>query len=241
QGTTLSTTLTYPAPSITIDQVTKNDLSVSFTGARSGTVTMSFALRNSTGCTVGIGSTTAVIKMGNVATAAVDIFKSPSCNLPDGGTPLEDGATFPGCDPVMPLCGGGKTCQVNCATRLGECIMGGQGGHGSACMKNNDCMPGTQCFDYSGAGCNVKLCLRFCNDNSQCEVAQPDGGTNDGGGAEAGAAAVGTHSICAGPVQCMGVATGYHTCTFACDPRLAVTQASGCPTGLSCLVVGNMD
>jgi hypothetical protein len=42
-------------------------------------------------------------------------------------------------------------------------------------------------------------------------------------------------------VQCGGVATGYHTCTFACDPRLASAAKSGCPTGLACLVVGNMD
>jgi hypothetical protein len=247
QGTTLSVTLTYPPPSgvasITIDQMTKTDLSVNFTGGQTGTVTMSFVLRNAAHCTVGVGSTTAVIKSGSTATTGVDIFPTFSCT--DGGAPdaggADGGVLFNGCDPVEPLCGGGKTCQVNCDTHMGECITGGTGGHGAACMKNNNCMPGTQCFDYAGAGCpNVKLCLRFCSNDDQCQVASgpADGGAGDGGGA---GAAVGTRSVCAGPVQCGAITTGYRTCTFACDPRLTSLQSSGCPTGLSCLVVGSMD
>jgi len=160
----------------------------------------------------------------------------------DGGViPSGDAAPFRGCDPVAPLCGGGKTCQVNCDTRMGECITGGTGVRGSACTNNNNCMPGTQCFDYASAGCDVKLCLRFCNDDNGCLASAADGGAGDGGGAEMGGAAVGTRSVCAGPVQCMGVATAYHTCTFACDPRQTATAASGCPAGLACLIVANMD
>src|SRR5206468_11589412 len=49
--------------------------------------------------------------------------------------------------------------------------------------------------------------------------------------------------LCAGPVQCNGTPTAYHTCTFSCDPRRAAVSGgtAGCPTGLSCLVVGAMD
>jgi hypothetical protein len=247
QAPSFSVTLTYPPPSgmasITIDQNTKTDLSVDFTGARSGTVTMSIDVRNTAGCVVGHGSTTAVIKRGGVATTGVDLF--PTFNCTDGGAPGNDGGgvIFNGCDPVSPVCGGGKTCQVNCDTHMGECISGGTGGHGSVCMKNNNCAPGTQCFDYAGAGCNVKLCLRFCNDDKQCQVAtQPADGGADAGGAEVGGgAAVGTRSVCAGPVACGQVTTGYHTCTFGCDPRATAVAASGCPAGLACLIVGSMD
>jgi hypothetical protein len=76
----------------------------------------------------------------------------------------------------------------------------------------------------------VKVCLRFCN-TAAAQCTQP----GDGG--------VGPGSFCQGPVQCSGIATAYHTCTFSCDPRMAAVSGgtSGCPTGLSCLVVGNMD
>jgi hypothetical protein len=245
QGTTLSKTLTYPppagTPTLTIDQVTKTDLSIGFTGGRSGTVTLAFTLRNAAGCTVGKGMTTAVLKVGSVATAVVDIFPFSDCAGDGGASDAAADALFPGCDPVAPACGAGKTCQVNCESRAGECITGGTGAHGTPCLKNNNCMAGTQCFDYGSAGCNVKLCLRFCNDDGVCQAAG-DGGAGDGGGAEAGgAAAVGTRSVCAGPVQCGAVTTAYHTCTFACDPRQVSVASSGCPTGLTCLIVGNMD
>ena len=143
---------------------------------------------------------------------------------------------FPGCDPVSPVCGAGKTCQVNCTKGVAECTAGGQGVAGTPCAMNADCAPGLQCFDYAGTGCAVKLCLRFCNNDNGCST----GGSSDGG---TGAAAVGTRSLCAGPVQCGGVNTAYHTCTFGCDPRAPAATAgtTGCPKGLACLVVADMD
>ena len=56
-------------------------------------------------------------------------------------------------------------------------------------------------------------------------------------------AGVGTRSVCQGPVQCGTLVTGYHTCTFGCDPRQSAIaeKTTGCPTGLACLIVGNMD
>ncbi|HEX4406791.1 MAG TPA: hypothetical protein VH560_18255 [Polyangia bacterium] len=70
----------------------------------------------------------------------------------------------------------------------------------------------------------------------------PDGGDGGGPTGPVEAGVVATTSLCAGPVECDGVATAYHTCTFACDPRLiSVKSGSRCPSGLSCLVVLGMD
>jgi hypothetical protein len=245
QGTPSQTqTLTYPPPKgatiIAINQVTVTDLSVSFTGGRSGSVMFTVTARNAAGCEVGRGSKTTIIKKGDIALETVDLVAS-SCTSVDGGVDAEVDA-FAGCDPVDPACGIGKTCQVNCVTKMGECTPGGSGAPGTPCQMNKDCMPGTQCFDYAGTGCAVKLCLRFCNGDLGCAAGSGgDGGASDGGAQ--GGAAVGTKSLCAGPVQCAGGPTAYHTCTFACDPRESALKpdTSGCPAGLSCLVVGNMD
>lgn len=246
QGPSFTKRLTYPPPagkdSLTIDMVTVTSLSVSFSGGRSGPVGMVVSLMNADGCRVGVSTATLNIVMGSVFSAKIPVDADHTCDFVDGGLP--DGSSsevFPGCDPVTPQCGAGKTCQVNCGTHKGECITGGLGAPGTPCTKNDNCMPGTQCFDYAGSGCNVKLCLRFCNDDNGCHASGgTDGGAADGG-ADGGGTVSGTRSLCAGPVQCGGVTTGYHTCTFACDPRQVATTFSGCPTGLACLVVGNMD
>jgi hypothetical protein len=259
QGASLMQTLTYRPPSgeasITIDQVTTTDLSVSFSGGQSGTVGLAVEVRDTFGCAIGAGSTTALIRKGDIATAAVALLIENGC----AGDAGADGATsdaFPGCDPAMPVCTmATQTCQVNCATHVGECVAGGTGGPGATCKTNADCAPGSQCFDYASTGCGVKVCLKFCNNDRGCgaaPVSSPaDGGAADVGGGDArpadaatGGAAVGARSLCLGPVQCAGgAATAYHTCTFACDPREAAATArtSGCPTGLSCLVVASMD
>jgi hypothetical protein len=140
------------------------------------------------------------------------------------------------------MCPAGDTCQIDCTKGKGECTPGGTGGPGAPCTTNMDCAPGSQCFDYSATGCGVKICLRFCNEDSQC----PASGSTDGGAASDGGAdssGVPTKSVCQGVVPCGTVATAYHTCTFGCDPRAAAITANAtrCPTGLSCLVVGNMD
>jgi hypothetical protein len=136
-------------------------------------------------------------------------------------------------------------------TASAECTAGGTHAAGQPCASNKDCAPGTQCFNYASTGCNVKICLRFCNGDDGC-AAPRDGGA-DGGVVDAGADGAapdgqtgqnsGPRSLCQGPVNCGTVTTAYHTCTFACDPRLAAANAgtTACPTGLSCLVVGGMD
>jgi hypothetical protein len=263
QGTSFSTTLTYPvngAP-LVINDVNVNNLSVSFAGARSGPVTLSVLVSNGAGCLVGEADGFSIpIRQGDIVSEIV-VLTPHFCSVSDGGVDGQETDAFPGCDPASPLasCAPGETCQVNCMTNAGECTAGGTGGPGAPCMSNKDCAPGSQCFDYSGTGCAVKVCLRFCHDDSACPGADggaspgADAGTGgDGSAADAGAAdgaatppalSSGPASVCQGVVPCGSVITAYHTCTFGCDPRQAAAAAgtSRCPAGLSCLVIGTMD
>jgi len=264
QGTSLHKTLTYPAkPSggvLTITQdANVNTLSVSFSAGHTGSVDVSVTVKDASGCTVGFvgGVSVSIREGGSVAAPPVLLVPQKDCTVPDGGVDA-GGDTFPGCDPAAPglMCPATDTCQVNCMTQKGECTAGGKGGPGAACTTNKDCAPGEQCFDYSSSGCTgVRVCLRFCHDDVTCQgsatgsttdAGTTDAGTTDAGdgGAEAGAAsASGTASLCQGLVPCQSGLTGYHTCTFGCDPRQVAIAAgkSGCPTGLACMVVASMD
>jgi hypothetical protein len=248
--------LTYPPKDgtpLVISQTNTNDLSVSFSGARGGGVKIAVSVRNAVGCVLGTAQPfTTFIRQGAIANAVVYLQKQPGCSKVDAGADAQEeaGVIFPGCNPVPPTCAAGQTCQVNCMTVSAQCTQGGTHTAGQPCDTNKDCAPGTQCFNYGAAGCNtpkpVKICLRFCDSDDVCAPARDggaDGGGADAGGADGGAGVVGTRSLCQGPVNCDTVATGYHTCTFACDPRLAAATAgtTRCPTGLSCLVVGGMD
>jgi hypothetical protein len=236
KGQTQMKAISYHHAAVTIGQDASTPpvtLSVSFTDSEVGDV--SFVVEASaSGCAVGSGTTTATIKRGGRADATVSLTALVGCPQPDGGAG-DAGApdAFPGCDPASLTCpstgGAPAGCHVNCDTHMGECGPAGAGGPGQTCAQNSDCLPGSQCFDYAGTGCAVKVCLPFCDTAAQCP--QP----GDGG--------VGPGSMCAGPVQCSDVLTPYHTCTFSCDPRAQAVSGgtSGCPTGLSCLVVGNMD
>jgi hypothetical protein len=228
RGMTEMKTLTYHHDDpLSIDQVTATTLSVSFTSNELGNVSFHVQAR-AQGCLVGVGDAPGVVKRAAVTPATVMLAAVSNCPDADGGVIDGGGEIFPGCDPVNPSCGANMTCHVNCTKRVGECTASGSGAAGSICRMNSDCMPGTQCFDYNALGCGVKVCLRFCNGAGDCT--QPA----DGG--------VGVASLCEGPVQCGSTPTGYHTCTFACDPRrAAIAASSGCPAGLSCLVTGNMD
>jgi len=224
-------TLTYHHDALTIDQTSTTTLSVSFSGSETGTVSFVVDARNDSDCTVGKSIVSTNIAKGARTDLAVALAPTNDCTHADGGTGGggDGGTRFPGCNPAAIECDAGMTCQVNCASMLGQCIQGGTGAPGSICAHNSDCTPGTQCFDYSGTGCAVKVCLRFCDSTAQC--AQP----GDGG--------VGPGSLCQGPVQCGGVVTGYHTCTFSCDPRPAAVglPTNGCPPGLACLALGTLD
>jgi hypothetical protein len=241
--------LRYPVPSaaggmLVINDTNINNLSVSFTGGRSGPVTLSVRALDASGCVVGSADDVSVsIRQGDIVAVGVGL-EAHSCTTADGGTndgqPESD--AFPGCDPAAPMCAAGETCQVNCTKNAGECTPGGSGGSGAACTTNKDCAPGAQCFDYAGTGCPVRICLRFCNSDDTCQPGGPANSPADGGAGDGGAPS-GPRSVCQGLVPCGSTITAYHTCTFACDPRqvAAAARTSGCPTGLSCLVVGTMD
>jgi len=130
-----------------------------------------------------------------------------------GGT----GMTFPGCDPaVASSCSAGQTCFVNCATHTGMCVPGGSTPPGGTCNGNEDCAPGSQCFEF---GCNVKVCIAFCSSDAQC------------------ASSTGAGSLCIDPVVCSDVTTSYKNCSSVCDPRGTGTQ--GCAAGLNCFLFSN--
>lgn len=251
QPPSLNKRLTYPPKDgqpLVINQVNTNDLSIDFTGGRSGLVNLDVSVLDASGCTRGARDNVPVsISPGEIKFAAIYLVAETDCSTIDGGVDAQetDGEVFPGCDPVTPVCPmQTETCQVNCTISRGECTAGGTGGPGTPCATNKDCAPGSQCFDYSGTGCGVKVCLRFCNDDDHCGPRAVDAGAGDGGGSQAGASSsAGTRSVCQGVVPCGKVITGYHTCTFGCDPRQkAVASATtGCPTGLACLVIGGMD
>jgi hypothetical protein len=252
QGTTLMKMLKYvSAQPLVINGTNTVDLSVSFTGGRSGPVMLDVDVRDSSVCKVGSAHGISVsIRQGDIVGVGVGIDAVHDCTLADGGTVdgQPEGDAFPGCDPAAPMCQPGETCQVNCTKNIGECTPGGIGGSGAACTTNKDCAPGSQCFDYSGTGCPVRVCLRFCNGDETCQpVGHADAGAADGGAGDGGAgdggAATGPRSVCQGLVPCGSVITAYHTCTFACDPRKVAADGgiNGCPAGLACIVVGNMD
>jgi hypothetical protein len=231
-------------------------LSVGFTPERSGTVNLLVTARSPNRlCIIGTGSATnAPIKKGDVSSAMVAMVHLANCPGPDGGTPDEgstsdSGITFSGCDPAMPeaMCAGTQTCFVDCSNSRGMCVAGGTKGPGEICTGNGDCVPGTQCFDYSGVpGCvaGTRVCLKFCAGHSQCSVMTGAGGR--GGGAGSGGAGGGTGGAggstgsgaaagaCRDPVVCGNTLTTYKTCAFECDPR---GQANlGCPAGLLCFL-----
>jgi hypothetical protein len=248
KGTTRMRTLTYAAHGMEINQTDSRTLSVGLSGSETGTVSFAVNALNSLGCAVGTGpgsveTGSVEIKKGNVAYLTVSLTASTACSNVDAGVPeVPEGGTLPGCDPVNPqstatgviTCMATQTCQVDClppmnAAPRNECIAGGTGGPGSVCNTNADCMPGTQCFNYTNTGCAVKVCLRFCNGSADCAAFGASGG--------------GPGSTCEGPVRCSATfLTAYHTCTFNCDPRAAAAATrGGCPTGLACVMPAAMD
>lgn len=250
QGTSHIKDLTYQAPGLAIDAVASvttdggasaadagrpKTLSVDFSSGIAGTVSFRVQALGDHGC-LGEGTRDVVIRKGSVAEGIVSLSAAACPSGVDGGAPDggDGGPTFPGCDPMSPatgagtVCTGSQVCQVDCPMLKTDCVPGGQGAPGSLCSTNADCAPGSQCFDYAGTGCAVKVCLRFCNRTADC-AAFGDGGAGPG-------------SVCEGPVQCGATVTSYHTCTFNCDPTAAAASThGGCPGALVCVMPASMD
>lgn len=265
--------LTYvPGQPISFDTMNWTTLSIAFTPNQSGTVLLDVGVLDSNGACLGRGQMSAPIKKGDVSAATVIVAHTSTCPSADGGAGTTDaggdGVTFPGCDPATPggRCADNQTCFVNCAANQGMCIAAGSKGPGETCATNSDCMPGTQCFDYSklpGCGAGTKICQKFCDSDAQCGAmtggtggaglgagggpagaggAVGAGGTGGGGGAAGSPAlqpAVIGPGTCRNPVVCgSNLSTSYRTCSFGCDPRGNAT--AGCPTGLLCFLYSDL-
>lgn len=198
---------------VTIDTGASKTLSVSFSPDRSGLVNVKVSVGAAT-C-FGGGATTATIVKGRTASATVTLTAA-GCPPPvDAGT--DTLTTFPGCDPAAAnACQATQTCYVDCASQMGRCVPGGTKGPGELCTSNDDCAPGTQCFDFNCPS-STRVCLKFCAGDDACAPMSNTVGT----------------STCRDPVLCPAMTT-YKTCGFVCDPRGAATL--GCPTGLNCFL-----
>jgi hypothetical protein len=234
KGTTEMKTLTYSASDLTLvadADTSLGTLSVSFSGGETGDVVFEVKALDARGCDVGDGTTIVTIKKGAINEGVVELDAGTGCPTDGGGSEAGDGGTpLGGCSLVHPQCAvANQTCQVNCTTKTNACMMGGTVAAGGSCQSAADCTPGTQCFDYSNLGCALKICLPFCDGNTDCAAFGNDG--------------AGPGSFCRDPVVCPNLMTASHTCTFNCDPTAsaAALNGSGCPSGLACLITASMD
>jgi hypothetical protein len=204
------------------------ELSLAVVTPEAGEAIFGVEARTAAGCTAAKGIATVSIAAASTAHAVVALARLDDCAGADagsseGGAP-DGGGRFPGCDPVSTDCPDGMTCEVSCPTKKAACVAGGSGFHGAACATTADCAPGTQCIDYAPAGCAVKICRHFCDDEANCP--QP-------------IALAMPRSVCTEPLSCSGAASPYHTCTVSCDPTSGA-NANGvttCADGLACLLV----
>jgi hypothetical protein len=188
---------------------------VQFDHSRGGPTTVEVEALDANQATLGYGRGEAVIAQGGVFQVKVVVVAGavrPEREL-DGGT------TSLACDPYVPAaaCGAGQTCGLICKAgepAVGMCYLAGAGQPGAACAKNDDCVPGTQCFEFSAVGCSVMTCLRFCNhDDNACGE---------------------TNAFCNLPIPCGSGSTAFLTCSRPCDPT--GTGTGGCAAGLACFV-----
>jgi hypothetical protein len=188
-----------------------------------GTLEVAVTPINQAGAHIAYGVGTAQIVADKLTNVTVRVTRGALPPVaPDGGVeagPGDAGAPAdagPPCDPVNPTTCNGGTCYLSCPANqpaAGVCTMAGAKQPGELCTKNEDCVPGSQCFDLScGAGmATIKTCLRFCQDDGMCGAGR-----------------------CATPIPCGGQPTSWKACSQACDP---VGQAQqGCAAGLKCFV-----
>jgi hypothetical protein len=234
KGTTEMKTLSYGAGDLTLvadADLSQGTLSVSFSGGQTGDITFAVEALDGRGCDIGDGSAIVTIKKGAINEGVVALGPGTGCTTDGGGSDAGDGADpTRGCNLVHPQCAAAnQTCQVNCTTQTNACMTGGTVAAGGSCQSAADCTPGTQCFDYGNLGCAIKICLPFCDGNSDC-AAFASGGAGPG-------------SFCRDPVVCPNLTTASHTCTFNCDPTAAAASVngSGCPSDLACLLTASLD
>ena len=203
-----------PSQSLRLDPNHAVTLSVQIGGSHSGEATFEVEALSAGNAVLGYGKSSSAIGQHGVSHVTVRVV--PGAVRPehplDAGT---DGLGLLACDPTASAaaCGPERTCGILCTPdqpAVSLCYLAGTGNPGDPCTSNNDCAPGSQCFTFSGAGCSVTTCLRFCSDDSAC--GQPD-------------------AFCNVPIQC-GSTAPFAACSRPCDPA----TGSGCAPGLSCFV-----
>lgn len=190
-----------PTANLTLDDKHAVTFSVEFDSSRSGDATFEVEPRDRSGVSLGKGSAAATLAKEGVVSVTVRVSLAGLL-----------------CSPYAPAttCGAGATCGLVCEQGMpaaGICYPAGSGKPGEVCASNSDCAPGSQCFDFSTAGCPVKTCLRFCDhDDAACDE---------------------TDAYCNVPIAC-GTGAPFLACSRPCDPAVAGT--TGCASGLGCFV-----
>jgi hypothetical protein len=123
----------------------------------------------------------------------------------------------PPCDPMQPAatCGNGRNCTFVCDTRKQAktvCVSGGLKNPGDVCSFFSDCVPGSECFEFTCMGTSIKTCRQFCSSDADC----------------------GTGGKCNLSISCSASTSKALICSRPCDPTGDAT--GGCVSGLRCFV-----
>jgi hypothetical protein len=205
-----------PTRSLHLDADRPVTFSVEFGAAHSGEATFEIEALSPQDTVLGYGKSSGTISKHTVSNVTVRVV--PGAVRPehpiDAGAP-SDGQSQLACDPNAPAaaCAAGQTCGILCTPdqpAIGMCYVGGTGNPGDPCASNNDCSPGSQCFTFAAADCNVTTCLKFCRDDLACGQAD---------------------AYCNVPIKC-GTTAPFSACSRPCDPA----AGTGCAPGLSCFV-----
>jgi hypothetical protein len=203
---------------VRFDETTALTFSVGFkSSSHMGTLEVAVTPINLAGTQIGYGVGTAQIVDDKVTDITVRVVRGAQRpGGTDGGAPGDAGGADAGppCDPVNPTTCNGGTCYLSCRPNEpvgGMCTMAGAKKPGELCTKNEECLPGSQCFNFSCGATQIGTCLRFCKDDSVCGAGK-----------------------CATPIPCNMQATTFKACSQPCDPVGEAQQ--GCATGLKCYV-----
>jgi hypothetical protein len=207
--------------------------SVSLSTSRKGPIKVGVVPRLANGSDQGYGEKTLAM-VDSDDTNELEIIVDPDAAppvRPDGG--VSDVSPGPGnnndalalsCNPTVPstCTTPGRTCTIGClnGTAAAACTLPGNKQPGEACTNMQDCVAGSQCFEFNAAACGTtgpavpRACLKFCMQDQDC----------GGGGAR-----------CVNAVQCSASGpTPYKFCSRPCDPTGAAMN--GCAAGLFCFI-----
>lgn len=123
----------------------------------------------------------------------------------------------PACDPMQPVatCGSGQNCAFVCDSNKQAktvCVSSHLTKPGEVCSDLADCVPGSECFEFTCLGTSIKTCRQFCTSDADC----------------------GTGATCSLSISCSASSSQARICSRPCDPTGNAT--GGCVPGLRCFV-----